>query len=62
MPSQTISFSSDGYVLIQDSKPDGVNFSDWVEGLALQELESQGQVDEQPESARVVSQHTNTED
>jgi predicted CopG family antitoxin len=40
MPSQTISFSGEGYVRLQDRKPEDATFSEWVENLALEGLEN----------------------
>lgn len=42
MPSQTISFTGEGYMRLQNKKPEDANFSEWVEELALEGLENGG--------------------
>lgn len=42
MPSQTISFTGEGYMQLQNQKPEDANFSEWVEELALEGLENGG--------------------
>lgn len=39
MPSQSVSFSDDGYYKILDEKPEDSNFSEFVEDMALKGIE-----------------------
>jgi len=44
MPSKSVSFSEDGYFKLMKEKPDDMNFSDWIETLAVEALNNRPKV------------------
>lgn len=56
MPSQTISFSNDGYVKIAEEKPDDTNFSAWVEEMCIEGIEQRNEQSESDNSGQTETQ------